>query len=236
LGLSEILIGIFTAAFLMFLRNANVVAQRQKIVSTQLDAYLRYWRRVVLDNDWFKLFYFGVAWNKEEKEIMQKGGNAEDLVKLKEEKKEFLEIIQEKLESDDSELQDEFRKMLEKIGSYPGALFDKFASSISTRNQNLIEGKTFISDADASHLDPYIASTCIDLKMKMVSMAESASFLLSLIAANPREFDVKNHSTEVSEIFWQLVLISKDIDSLSTAVESYTGKSVLNLTLENVGL
>lgn len=236
MGLSEVLIGIFTAAFLMFLRSANLLAQRQKSAAVQLNSYLQYWKRLVFDNDWFSVFHAGVKWNKDAKELIEKGGGAEELVKLEESKKAIVDELREALETESSDFEEaasEFRKI---IKNTPPKILDDLMSFTLTSNQNLIEGKTFISDEDASHFHAYIASVCIDLKMKIVNVMTSLVALVIRISADPDSFEIKDQSKEISELIWQAILISKDIDLLSTGIEKYVKKSIFELTIDNVGL
>ncbi|MFY0678555.1 MAG: hypothetical protein JXR18_14855 [Neptuniibacter sp.] len=234
--LGDILTGIFTAAILIFLRSANVHAQRQKIVSTRLDSYLRYWNRVILDKDWFGIFYVGVKWNEEIRELVANGGTPEDIVKLDAEKKKIIEEFKEQLKENPSSLEAEVVKSRKHIKQLPESLKNNVMSLVATSSQNIIEGKTFISDEDASHLDPYMASVSIDLKMKLVNLMGEAAILFAKISHDPDSFKIEEHSDQISELLWQGILISKDIDTLSERVKKYTEKSAFSLTLMNVGL
>lgn len=233
---AEILIGIITAAFLIFLRNANVHAQKQKAVSTMLNSYLKYWRRVVLDNDWFKVFYIGVQWNNEIKEIVAKGGTLEDVVQLNDEKKKLLAEFQEKIKTDAESLESEVEKIRETFRKLPEPLVNSVMSLLATSSQNLIEGKTFISDEDASLLDPQISSIAIDLKMKMVNAMSKMTVLVLNIAENPDDFKLEEFAEEISELIWQAILISKDIDTLSNEIIRYSDKSTFALTIQGLRL
>ncbi|MEA1988953.1 MAG: hypothetical protein U9N57_07085 [Pseudomonadota bacterium] len=234
--LTQILIGIFTAAILIFLRSANIHAQKQKIVSTRLNSYLRYWRRIVLDNDWFKVFYIGVQWNNEIKELVAKGGTAEDIVQLNDDKKELLIEFQEIIKTDSESLSSEVEKIRETFRKFPEPLMNSVVSLLTTSSQNIIEGKTFVSDADVSSLDPHIAAISIDLKMKMVNAMTKMTMLFLKIAEEPDDFKFEDYADEISELIWQAILVSKDIDTLSSEISRYSEKSVFALTIRNLWL
>ena len=102
--------------------------------------------------------------------------------------------------------------------------------------QNLIDGKTFVSDEAASHLDLYSAKLCIELKMKLIALMSPLVILMLRVAEDGKSFEPKNYAQEISELTWKAILVSKDIDSLSTSIEKYISKSVFALTLDNVGL
>ena len=57
--------------------------------------------------------------------------------------------------------------------------------------------------------------------------------LMSLVSA-AEDFDIKNHSAEISEMVWKGILVSKNIDSLSRAARAISSKSVAALTLQNI--
>jgi hypothetical protein len=95
----EILIGIVTAAFLIFFRNANLIAQRQKVTATRLKVYLENWQTVVLENDLFGIYCLGVEWNKQCQEIVKDGGSVEDLTVLYKEKAKMCSEFKEAIES-----------------------------------------------------------------------------------------------------------------------------------------
>ncbi|MCG8085311.1 MAG: hypothetical protein JAZ13_06315 [Candidatus Thiodiazotropha taylori] len=231
----EIIIGIVTAAFLIFLRNANQMAHRQKVVAVRLNSYLAYWKSLILERDLFKLFYVGVSWNEEIREILSTGGKATDIVKLEEEKKKLLEKIKESLESDQERRESLNTAASEALSKIPAEYRNEILNYLKATEQNLIDGKTYISDEDASYFDQYTAHECIALKMRLISLMSGVVILL-LHAAQDEEFDMNNYSSEFKNILWQGLLVSKGIDILSTSMDQYSSKSVLLLTLDNMGL
>ena len=147
-----------------------------------------------------------------------------------------MEEFEEKLKEVPSSLEAEVVKAREHIKQLPESLKENVMSLVATSSQNIIEGKTFISDEDASCLDPYMASVSIDLKMKLVNIMGEVAVLFVKISNNPDNFKVEDYAEKISELLWQGILISKDIDTLSKGIKRYTEKSVFLLTLENVGL
>ena len=236
MGLNEILVGIFTAAFLMFLRNANVTANRQKVTAVQLKAYLSYWQQQIIEHDFFSIYYFGVKWNKEIKELVKNGGSPEDIVKLNEEKKETSLKLKDAIESESPDVPFDKELIIRSIEKIPKSVLDNFMAQALSSEQNLVDGKTFVSDENASHLDLYSAQVCIELKMKLIALMFPIVILMLRVAEDGESFQPKNYAQEISELTWKAILVSKDIDSLSTSIEKYISKSVFMLTLDNVGL
>ena len=236
MGVNEILIGIFTAAFLMFLRSANVTANRQKVTAIQLKGYLSYWQQQIIEHDFFSIYYFGVKWNKEIKELVKNGGSAEDIVKLNEEKKKTALELKEAIESEPPEVAFNKELTIRSIENIPKNVLDNLMAYALSSEQNLVDGKTFVSDEAASHLDPYSAQVCIELKMKLIALISPLVILILRVAEDGKGFEPKNYAQEISELTWKAILVSKDIDALSTSIEKYISKSVFTLTLDNVGL
>ena len=71
----------------------------------------------------------------------------------------------------------------------------------STNIQNIIEGKIFISDEDASHFDPAVARTVINLKMKIIAILDSIMALYLEITANDSKFDIQLYSDAIQNYY-----------------------------------
>src|SRR5512139_2141037 len=100
MDLLNILVGLLTAALLIHVRGAYVLAEKQQSAITRLYAYLMHWQSWVLDNDAFSVYYLGVKWNEEIEERMARKEGAECIVALKDEKKKKIAEMREALEKD----------------------------------------------------------------------------------------------------------------------------------------
>lgn len=100
--------------------------------------------------------------------------------------------------------------------------------------QNLVDGKTFISDEDACYLGNYVAQTSIELKMNLKSLMNSGLGLLIVLLANPEEFSLKEHADDIVKLVWKGIVVSKHIDSLSKKVERFNKLDVFDLTIKNL--
>ena len=231
----KIIIGLIVAVFLVFLKDAHSKAQKQLIIATRLRAYLLYWQGVVLDKDLFNIFYQGIEWNKEIDDLIKSGAGAEDLVKLKDGKKAEMEDLKEHLLSEGglkTLSRDDIEKMLSKM---PKNSTDHILGYVKTSEQNLIDGKTFISDEEASYLGVYTAQTSIELKMQLISIMNSAIGLLILALSSADEFDCKEHVDEIMDLVWKGIVVSKHIDTLTKKTNYISSLSVFDLTMKNLG-
>ena len=230
----KIVLGVVTAAFLIHFRGAYVQAQRQRAVLTRLHSYLLYWQGWVIDNDIFSLFYIGVEWNKEVRERLAKGEGAESLVKLKEEKKKKIDEIKEALAKEELKLDvDGLKKQLDLLPKDSVAQILRYSERF---DQNLLDGKTFVSDDEAAALGPYFSQTCVRLKMTMITMVSKGLALVISLISNPERFAIKDKGKEVADIIWHGVLVSKDIDELSDYVNKRRARSLMRLTWDNLWL
>ncbi len=100
--------------------------------------------------------------------------------------------------------------------------------------QNLVDGKTFISDEDASYLGVYNAQIIIELKMRIISMITLFIVIVLTAISNPEEFEVKEHADSITELIWAAIVVSKHIDTLSNAVDYFIDNSVFDLTFANL--
>ena len=234
MDLWQVIVGIFTAALLIFFRNAHVTAQKQKVIATRLRSYLLYWNGWILDNDMFNVFYLGVEWNKQIQETIKKGGGAKDLVKLKEEKKKMVDEIKEMIESEADTIKFDKETIVKALNKLPSNTAETILQLAMKSEQNLLDGKTFISDEDASYLGIYFAQICVEMKMNLISMMSQGVGLILEFMSDPENFDLKASAKELSQIIWKAVLVSKDIDTLTNRINVYTENSLFNLTLKNM--
>jgi len=209
-----------------------LLAQRQLFAATRLSGYLFYWQKWVLEHELFPLYHEGMKWNAEFREIIKKGGGAADALKLQEEKKNILKELKEHSDKvvaglDRDKLLQELQKLPEE--SLPGIL-----EWSRTTRQNIIEGKTFISDEEATVLGVAFAHNCIDLKMDILDLIDTGTWLLVSMLSAPAEFQIETLSTGLTKMVWQGILISKNIDLLSRSARAISSKSVLALSLQNI--
>lgn len=100
--------------------------------------------------------------------------------------------------------------------------------------QNLVDGKTFISDEDASYLGVYNAQIIIELKMRIISMITLFIVIVLTAISNPEEFEAKEHADSIKDLVWAAIVVSKHIDTLSNAVDYFIDNSVFDLTFANL--
>jgi len=230
----QVIIGVLTALFVIYFRDAHRTAQKQKIVATRLRSYILHWNSWVLDNDLFNVFYLGVEWNKEIQETIKKGGHAGDLVKLKEEKRKLLDEIKKKIETEGDKIEFDKDEFIRELNKVPKNMIDTLPQQAQIIKQNLIEGKTFIGDEDASYLGKYIAQICVELKMNLISMIDQGFGLIVSICMDPGGFEMKKSAKEIANIIWKAILVSKDIDTLTKQIDRISSESLLSLTMRNL--
>lgn len=232
MNLLNILAGLLTAALLVHFRNAYLLAQRQQLVARRLRSYLLYWQSWILDNNVFNLFHVGIEWNKEIDDLIKKGDGAAEMVALKEEKRKMIQEIKAALEKNESAVD---LSNLEKIlGRMPSNSIDYIQKSGTQFQQNLLDGKTFISDDDACSLGPYGAQLCVNLKMNLISGANKLLGQIVQFLVAPDKFSLNESAKEVSELLWIAILISKDIDTLTKHIDRIGKKSLWKLTWTNL--
>lgn len=232
--LYEIIIGLITAVFLVFIKEAHSKANIQKVIATRLKSYLIYWKELIIENDFFNLFYEGIKWNKEEQEIVKNGGNTKDIIELKNKKKEELEKFKKFLTSDEGRksLKNEtFLNIISKMPDNPAEHLLEFAKISS---QNLIDGKTFVSDVEVANLGPLISQLSIETKLELISAINLVVSLLVLAIKQGKDFNLEENVDDILKLVWKCINISKRIDQLYNSVELYSKKPILELTMLNL--
>lgn len=232
MNLLNILAGLFTAAALIHFRSAYLLAQKQQLVSRRLKSYLLHWQGWVIDNNIFRLFHVGAEWNKEIDELIMRGDGAAEMIALKTKKREMIEEIKTELEKTESTI--DFSEIKSQLERLPSNSIEHILKTGTQFEQNVLDGKTFISDEDACALGPYCAQLCVSLKMNLISGANKLLGQIVLFLAAPDKYSAKAASKEIAELFWIAILISKDIDALSKHLNKVSNQSLWTLTVKNL--
>ena len=229
----DLLIAVLSAAFLVHLRGAYLFAQKQKLVATKLYSYSRFWRSFLADNsDFFSLFYLGIEWNNEIQELIKKGGQAEDMLAIKNEKRKMLSEMEENIkEGKGINTQEVKERMWRYISPFDVATLLDF----STRSkQNFLDGKTFITDEEASYLGDFYAPIVIGIKMNIMNELDKLVGVSVRYLNDPEKFCLEKEADEISQIFWYAILAAKDFDLLNRHLDHIRKKNILTLTSENI--
>jgi hypothetical protein len=210
------------------------LAQKQLVAATRLAGYLTHWQTWIAahDLDLFSVYYQGVKWNEEEREIRKRGGNPMEAVELtKSKKQEFLIQLKERIEKEDFGF--DKAELVRNLQRMPKDSATRLLESSKTTSQNIIDGKTFISDEEATSLGIGFTTNCIELKMGILDLVDGATTLLLSLVSAPENFDVKSFAGEISKLLWKGILVSKNIDAIAPAARA-SSKSVVALTLQNI--
>ncbi len=206
-------------------------AQKQKYAAIRLQGYLAYWQGWIMENNLFDVYHIGWKWNEEINNILKKGGNTDELVKLKAEKKKLIDEVQKGIQSKEIGLDKE--RLYEEIRKFPTDILDSIVDYTKATRQNLIDGKTFISDDEATALGVLVTSLSIELKMHIIDITDTYVMLLLACSRNPTEFNITKYSKEIAKSVWMGVVVSKNIDSLMRSAKKVTSQSIIKLTIHN---
>ena len=228
-------VGVLTSAIIAYITTSLLLAQKQLVAATRLQAYLFYWQHwFILENNIFPILNEGKEWNKQEKEIRNQGGKwAEELVKLRNQKRDmYLTQTKAQIENEGLELPNNL--LVEQMRKLPKELTGSLLEWSKTTRQNIIDGKTFISDEEAVALGLGMTNKVIDLKMGMLDVIDGMTTILLSAVTMPEDFCFKDHAERIARLMWTGVVVCKNIDTLFDYVQVFTRRSVLKLTLMNI--
>lgn len=223
----KILIGIITAILLIILKEAHTKAHKQKIIINKIESYLSYWQKMIIENDFFGIYNQGIEWNKAEIDLISKDKGAEALVELENAIKEALQGRKDNIKKGLPKLEATIR---EKI---PEKTLPLIYQDLTDGVKNLVEGKSFISDEEASCLDLYISKTAISLKLELISLINLLKVLV-IITVNSPSNKLENDIDQISKGILKVILISKHMDSLSMQLKTLRNESIVKLTIKNI--
>lgn len=230
----KIILGIVTAIFLIFVKDANAKAHKQINASIRLYSYLIYWKTFVLDNDMFSIFHKGVEWNEKVDKLIKEGASPELYIKVRDDLKSEVFGMKDDFISDENIKvldQETIDKILSKL---PRNAVDSILQYASRKEQNIIDGKTFITDEEASYLGPHTALIAIELKMELINILNSGVGLLATLLSSKDGIDIKEHADEILKLIWKGILISKHIDTLTKKMDYLKAHSSFDLTIKNL--
>jgi len=151
-------------------------------------------------------------------------------------KKKFIDELKQRLENPESGDGNEIdlEKLLQDFQeSLPKETIASILDYSRTTRQNIIDGKTFISDEEAASLGVAFAHNSIELKMRIIDLVDSATGLIVTCLSAPAALE-KALPTEIAQLAWKGILVSKNIDSFTGAARAIARKSLIALTVQNI--
>jgi hypothetical protein len=228
------LIGLVASATGVYIAASFNLAQKQLLAATRLQAYLRHWGQWVLDVGVFNVFYLGQEWDKEEQQVILSGGGPKGLVALREEKQKLCSQIVDKLKDQDLYSHIDLAALRESITRLPKDTVPSLLDSVKTGRQNLITGQTFITDEEGACLGIAVAQSGIAFKMGVIELLDGLSSSIVKAISQQDGLDPKNHIEDARKLLWRSMTVSKDHCRLLRYAESFTTRTVLELTLRNI--
>ena len=217
-----ILLGAVGAIAAIFIKEVVQTALKRQILIGQLYAYVLHWQAQVTRQPLAAHLYTLVE--KREQKVMEafRKGKTAALAQIGENNKE----------RDDA--RDQIKAEIEKAAmsaeglrksETTAAIFSASIDTVVVSRQYLMDGKSFMSDSDAAHLGPAIASTVVQFRASAVQMFLAFEGLIK--AANGMK------DGELNQDF--LKLISNVVDALIVDGEQYLASLIrLNRNLDRV--
>lgn len=175
-------------------------------------------------------YALGLTLNQQDEEVKKRGGGPAELLKLRQERKNQLDSIEQQLVNG-LDIGFDKAKTMHVLQQHSKESVQEF--SRLTR-QNIIDGKTFVSDEEATALGVAFTVKCIELKMGILDLVEDATGLIVALMNSPVGFEIKDYSTEIANLIWKGVSVSRGIDITSRAARAVSNQSVLSLTWQNI--
>lgn len=234
--LYNIIAGVLTAGFLLFLGSAHNLARKQKIIATRLIAYLLYWRSQINESRMHGFYYHGLKWYEEFADKVKSGGSIDDILKIEAYYKQKIEDLKESIEKGEIDQKIDKDDIQRRVHKLPKSYIEQLVADSTLVGQNIIEGKTFISDEEAGHLEPGLCYKCIELKMNLLKGYARYISLLQILISDIDNLQFQNYAEEISQLYWLGMKISRDIELLMPKLEAYKNDNILSLTMRNINM
>jgi len=226
----KIILGTVATVLAFYATSSMLLAQKQLVAATRLNGYLTYWQNWIIEHNISKVYALGLVWNQENAEVKKRGGSVKELMKLEEQRKAQLDSIKEQLEKG-MDIGFEKGQVMRTLQHHSKESVEDFAR---LTRQSLVDGKTYISDEEATTLGVAFTIKCIELKMGIIDLVDGATSLLVVLMDDPDNFEIKEYSAEIANLIWKGISVSRGIDVVSRAARVISSKSVLSLTWKNI--
>jgi hypothetical protein len=233
MSLILVLVGIVTSAVVYYITSSMVLAQKQLVAANRLQAYLKHWNQWVLDNEWFAIFNIGREWSEEEHSLIAAGTDAKTLVKLRDDKKQFLAKIQQQAR-EEGQFKVIREGILTSLRSLPKDAAGIAATSAKMQIEHIVQGHTFITDEEAATLGIGVVQEAVDLKMNVIDLIDRGYMVIASFAATPDALPDKDLEDSFAKMFWLFVLASRGSTTLLRYAQLFTTRTVTELTLRNI--
>lgn len=211
------------------IKNAYVLAQKQKLSITQLNAYLAYWKSAIDEQGLLHVISSDIMQSLQQTLIEAKYTN--NWTAVSEAKIKIHQEMEKALTEDENAISELIRTTQRLYEPYTDAS-SLIHREVVSMSQNILEGKTFVRDADTSSLGYFCAHTCISLKMNAISLLGDCARTIISILCDPKEFHSEIKSGFLS-ILEKGLYVLVDIEILSRRLRSLANRTVLRLAWGN---
>jgi hypothetical protein len=229
-----LVIGVVAALIGIYFRESLRQAHVQKNAANRLLAYLNYWNQNILDWDVFSIVYVGHQWREEKIEAYRKSGDMADVLAVNEEYENKLKEIRDGIKNEDEKFDFDSVEIAQKLKKITPEFMEEFLIAQRANKQNIIEGKSFITDEDAASLGPSVAEKCISAKLRLVSLLEHGTILLILLSNEKGQIRISKFSEEIYQCIRISIIMYQDFEPLRKSANAISGKSIFRLSLSNM--
>jgi hypothetical protein len=231
----SIIIGVIGALLGVYFRESLRAAHQQKLVALRLNAYLQNLIEEILDSEFEKLFFTGVAWDKDITEAASKG--IEAFQEVDEKYKKMLEEVKIKINEGVPEINKTVEKNYKSFREMDEEIFQFYIQQLEKAQNYLIRGVNFISDEDATKLSWIAAHRVIEIKSHAMELITKSVLYMKMLrkmdaldikALHEVIFDITKHSIMLSRHVTPLFKYTKIISQcgiLKLAFQKMMGKA-----------
>lgn len=226
-----LLLSLLSVAVGVHIKNSYVLAQKQKLVATKLNADLAHWKSVVADANSLRRFHDDDKIQALRKALTSaKESNIWD--EMSKAKDEMYQEIKENYVEHHQDGLAEYAEMLKKqVSALPGGI-DFLHRQADTTINSILNGKMFVNDDGASALGYFYAHTCVRLRMNVVDLTKEFMQLDSLLVNESGRFRSEIKSTYFS-CLWKMMLVMVEMDILSEKVGPLENRSIHRMAWRN---
>ena len=228
----NILAVLFLIAISVHVKNAYALAQKQKLSAVKLNAYLTYWKSMI-DASGISTYFYADERIQSLQHALIRAKYTNHWAEVSKVKSAIHQELEKSFPEDqnDPNENESIQTVIDFVEALPGGL-DFLSRKISAESQNLLDGKTFVRDDEASSLGYSYAYTAVSIKMNATHCMGDLMLVVALIYSKPEKFR-SQIKTAWLDCLWKALLVLAEIDILSSKVRQLENRTVLRMAWRN---
>jgi hypothetical protein len=227
-----LMVGVVGTLLTMYYRESLRRAHEQKLIATRIEALVMNLMKTFLEGELRTVFVVGKTWDDELTQALVKGGK-KALAKVTDDHRKLMENLKAQIQTGSPWVDKAIDTMRQEFKQMHEDVFDYHTRKFERERDDIIAGRSFVSDEDAAKLSVVAAYYVLELRTSYLEIIDK--YLLLAITLRKTEFlGLKESRDLFYPIVKGLIEVSERIASLSQYAQAIRQRKILKLTFQNM--